>query len=154
MDPFLQAAIDEAKLGYHEGGIPVGSVLVRQGLILGRGHNRRIQDGNPVLHGELDAIQNAGRLPLHIYHECTLYTTLSPCMLTCGAILFFGISRVIIGDNQTCPGEVEFLQSRGVEVVIKDEPQCIDLMKKYIAGSPDAWDEDVKLEERIVRFRR
>jgi cytosine/creatinine deaminase len=132
MDPFLQAAIDEAKLGYHEGGIPVGSVLVRQGLILGRGH----------------------RLPLHIYHECTLYTTLSPCMLTCGAILFFGISRVIIGDNQTCPGEVEFLQSRGVEVVIKDEPQCIDLMKKYIAGSPDAWDEDVKLEERIVRFRR
>lgn len=143
MDPFMQAAIDEAQAGFDEGGIPIGSVIVRDGLILGRGHNRRMQEGNPVLHGEMDALQNAGRLPAHIYRECTLYTTLSPCPMCSGAILLYGIPRVVIGENRTFMGEEELLKSRGVEVTVLDDPRCVKLMADFIKAQPEAWNEDI-----------
>lgn len=143
MDPFMQAAIDEAKAGFDEGGIPIGSVIVRDGLILGRGHNRRMQEGNPVLHGEMDALQNAGRLPAHIYRECTLYTTLSPCPMCSGAILLYGIPRVVIGENKTFMGEEELLKSRGVELTVLDDPRCVKLMDDFIKAFPEAWNEDI-----------
>lgn len=143
MDPFMQAAIDEAQAGFDEGGIPIGSVIVRDGLILGRGHNRRMQDGNPVLHGEMDALQNAGRLPAHIYRECTLYTTLSPCPMCSGAILLYGIPRVVIGENRTFMGEEELLKSRGVELTVLDDPRCVKLMDDFIKAQPEAWNEDI-----------
>jgi cytosine/creatinine deaminase len=143
MDPFMQAAIDEAQAGFDEGGIPIGSVIVRDGLILGRGHNRRMQEGNPVLHGEMDALQNAGRLPAHIYRECTLYTTLSPCPMCSGAILLYGIPRVVIGENKTFMGEEELLKSRGVELTVLDDPTCVKLMADFIKAYPEAWNEDI-----------
>lgn len=143
MDPFMQAAIDEAQAGFDEGGIPIGSVIVRDGLILGRGHNRRMQEGNPVLHGEMDALQNAGRLPAHIYRECTLYTTLSPCPMCSGAILLYGIPRVVIGENKTFLGEEELLKSRGVELTVLDDPTCVKLMADFIKAYPEAWNEDI-----------
>ncbi len=143
MDPFLQAAIAEASTGFAEGGIPIGSVLVRQGIILGRGHNRRMQQGNPVLHGEMDALQNAGRLPAHIYRECTLYTTLSPCPMCSGAILLYGIPKVVIGENLTFLGEEELLKSRGVQLEVVQSKECIDLMKKFIEAYPSVWNEDI-----------
>ncbi len=143
MDPFMQAAIDEAQAGFDEGGIPIGSVIVREGLILGRGHNRRMQEGNPVLHGEMDALQNAGRLPAHIYRECTLYTTLSPCPMCSGAILLYGIPRVVIGENKTFMGEEELLRSRGVELTVLDDPRCVKLMNDFIKVYPEAWNEDI-----------
>ncbi len=143
MDPFMQAAIDEARAGFDEGGIPIGSVIVRDGLILGRGHNRRMQEGNPVLHGEMDALQNAGRLPAHIYRECTLYTTLSPCPMCSGAILLYGIPRVVIGENKTFMGEEELLKSRGVELTVLDDPTCVKLMADFIKAFPEAWNEDI-----------
>ncbi len=143
MDPFMQAAIDEAQAGFDEGGIPIGSVIVRDGLILGRGHNRRMQEGNPVLHGEMDALQNAGRLPAHIYRECTLYTTLSPCPMCSGAILLYGIPRVVIGENKTFMGEEELLRSRGVELTVLDDPRCVKLMDDFIKAYPEAWNEDI-----------
>lgn len=143
MDPFMQAAIDEARAGFDEGGIPIGSVIVRDGLILGRGHNRRMQEGNPVLHGEMDALQNAGRLPAHIYRECTLYTTLSPCPMCSGAILLYGIPRVVIGENKTFMGEEELLKSRGVELSVLDDPTCVNLMADFIKAYPEAWNEDI-----------
>ena len=143
MDPFMQAAIDEARAGFDEGGIPIGSVIVRDGLILGRGHNRRMQEGNPVLHGEMDALQNAGRLPAHIYRECTLYTTLSPCPMCSGAILLYGIPRVVIGENRTFMGEEELLRSRGVELTVLDDPRCVKLMADFIKAQPEAWNEDI-----------
>ncbi|WP_193212216.1 nucleoside deaminase [Luteolibacter marinus] len=143
MDPFLQAAINEASAGLSEGGIPIGSVLVRQGIILGRGHNRRMQQGNPILHGEMDALQNAGRLPAHIYRECTLYTTLSPCPMCTGAILLYGIPKVVIGENQTFMGEEELLRSRGVETEVVQSAACIDLMKRFIDQNPTVWNEDI-----------
>jgi cytosine deaminase len=143
MDPFMQAAIDEAQTGFDEGGIPIGSVIVRDGLILGRGHNRRMQEGNPVLHGEMDALQNAGRLPAHIYRECTLYTTLSPCPMCSGAILLYGIPRVVIGENKTFMGEEELLKSRGVELTVLDDPTCVKLMADFIKAYPEAWNEDI-----------
>lgn len=139
----MQAAIDEAQAGFDEGGIPIGSVIVRDGLILGRGHNRRMQEGNPVLHGEMDALQNAGRLPAHIYRECTLYTTLSPCPMCSGAILLYGIPRVVIGENKTFMGEEELLRSRGVELTVLDDPRCVKLMDDFIKAYPDAWNEDI-----------
>src|SRR5688572_17152824 len=132
MDPFLQAAISEAATGLSEGGIPIGSVLVRQGIILGRGHNRRMPQGNPILHGEMDALQNAGRLPAHIYRECTLYTTLSPCPMCTGAILLYNIPKVVIGENLTFLGEEELLKSRGVEVEVVQSDKCVDLMRRFI----------------------
>ena len=143
MDPFLQAAIAEASTGLAEGGIPIGSVLVRQGIILGRGHNRRMQQGNPVLHGEMDALQNAGRLPAHIYRECTLYTTLSPCPMCSGAILLYGIPKVVIGENQTFMGEEELLKSRGVQLEVVQSEKCIDLMRRVIEANPTVWNEDI-----------
>ena len=143
MDPFLQAAISEAATGFDEGGIPIGSVLVRQGIILGRGHNRRMQLGNPVLHGEMDALQNAGRLPAHIYRECTLYTTLSPCPMCSGAILLYGIPKVVIGENLTFMGEEEHLKSRGVQLEVVQSKECIDLMQKFIEAYPSVWNEDI-----------
>jgi creatinine deaminase len=143
MDPFLQAAIAEASAGLAEGGIPIGSVLVRQGIILGRGHNRRMQLGNPVLHGEMDALQNAGRLPAHIYRECTLYTTLSPCPMCSGAILLYGIPKVVIGENKTFLGEEELLKSRGVQLEVVQSEQCIGLMRRFIEANPTVWNEDI-----------
>jgi len=143
MDPFLQAAIAEASAGLAEGGIPIGSVLVRQGIILGRGHNRRMQQGNPVLHGEMDALQNAGRLPAHIYRECTLYTTLSPCPMCSGAILLYGIPKVVIGENLTFMGEEELLKSRGVQLEVVQSEKCIDLMRQFIEAYPTVWNEDI-----------
>jgi len=143
MDPFLQAAIAEASTGFAEGGIPIGSVLVRQGIILGRGHNRRMQQGNPILHGEMDALQNAGRLPAHIYRECTLYTTLSPCPMCSGAILLYGIPRVVVGENLSFAGEEELLKSRGVRVEVLQDGRCVDLMRRFIAASPGVWNEDI-----------
>ena len=143
MDPFLQAAIAEASAGLAEGGIPIGSVLVRQGIILGRGHNRRMQQGNPVLHGEMDALQNAGRLPAHIYRECTLYTTLSPCPMCSGAILLYGIPKVVIGENHTFMGEEELLKSRGVEIEVVQSEKCIGLMRSFIEANPTVWNEDI-----------
>lgn len=143
MDPFLQAAILEASTGLAEGGIPIGSVLVRQGIILGRGHNRRMQQGNPILHGEMDALQNAGRLPAHIYRECTLYTTLSPCPMCTGAILLYGIPKVVIGENQTFMGEEELLKSRGVEIEVVQSDKCVDLMRRFIDANPTVWNEDI-----------
>lgn len=143
MDPFLQAAITEAATGLSEGGIPIGSVLVRQGIILGRGHNRRMQQGNPILHGEMDALQNAGRLPAHIYRECTLYTTLSPCPMCTGAILLYGIPKVVIGENLTFMGEEALLKSRGVEIEVVQSEKCVDLMRRFISANPTVWNEDI-----------
>lgn len=143
MDPFLQAAIEEAKRGRKEGGIPIGSVLVHQGKILGRGHNRRVQKGSTVLHGEMDALENAGRLPASVYRECVLYTTLSPCSMCSGAILLYGIPRVIIGENQTFLGEEALLRSRGVELEVLQDPECVAMMRAFIAEEPTLWNEDI-----------
>jgi len=143
MDIFLQAAIDEARKGLSEGGIPIGSVLVHRGVIIGRGHNRRVQQGSVVLHGEMDALENAGRQPASVYQECTIYTTLSPCPMCSGAILLYGIPRVVVGENLTFQGEEAHLASRGVKVEICQDPACIDLMTGFIAASPDLWNEDI-----------
>jgi cytosine/creatinine deaminase len=143
MDPFLQAAIEEAKLGRKEGGIPIGSVLVYREKILGRGHNRRVQKGSTVLHGEMDALENAGRQPAAVYRECVLYTTLSPCSMCSGAILLYGIPRVIIGENRTFLGEEDLLRSRGVEIEVVQDPTCIAMMRDFIAENPALWNEDI-----------
>ena len=143
MDKFMQAAIYEAQLGLNEGGIPIGSVIVYQGEIIGRGHNRRVQEGSVVLHGEMDALENAGRQPASVYRECTLYTTLSPCPMCTGAILLYGIPKVIIGENETFMGEEELLRSRGVEVVVVDDTECKRLMREFIEAQPTLWNEDI-----------
>lgn len=143
MDPFLQAAIDEARMGLDEGGIPIGSVLVHHGRILGRGHNRRVQSGSPTLHGEMDALENAGRLPAAVYRESVLYTTLSPCAMCSGAILHYGIPRVVIGENQTFPGEEELLRSRGVQLDVLQDGECIRMMRGFITAHPELWNEDI-----------
>ena len=143
MDKFMQAAIEEAQQGLAEGGIPIGSVLVHQGQIIGRGHNRRIQQGSPTLHGEMDALENAGRLSAGVYRQCVLYTTLSPCSMCSGAILLYGIPKVVIGENHTFMGEEALLQSRGVEVEVVNSQQCIDLMQQFILAQPQLWNEDI-----------
>ncbi len=143
MDPFIQAAIDEARLGLKEGGIPIGSVIVHEGKIIGRGHNRRVQNGSVVLHGEMDALENAGRQKASIYRECTLYTTLSPCPMCSGAILLYGIPKVIVGENQTFMGEEELLRSRGVDVSVLQDHECIQLMTDFIQDAPELWNEDI-----------
>ena len=143
MDPFMQAAIDEAERGLQEGGIPIGSVVVYQGRIIGRGHNKRVQQGSVVLHGEMDALENAGRQPGAVYRDCTLYTTLSPCPMCSGAILLYGIPKVVVGENRTFMGDEALLRERGVAVEILDDPTCIDLMKRFIAASPALWNEDI-----------
>lgn len=143
MDPFLTAAIDEARRGLAEGGIPIGSVLVHQGRIVGRGHNRRVQRGSTVLHGEMDALENAGRLPAQVYRECTLYTTLSPCPMCSGAIVLYGIPRVVIGENDTFMGEEAWLRDHGVELTLADNAECKALMTAFIAAHPTLWNEDI-----------
>ena len=142
-DPFMQAAIDEARRGEREGGIPIGSVLVHRGRIVGRGHNRRVQRGSTVLHGEMDALENAGRQPAAVYRECVLYTTLSPCPMCSGAILLYGIPKVIIGENQTFLGEEALLRSRGVSVEVLQDTTCIALMTAFIRAHPELWNEDI-----------
>jgi creatinine deaminase len=144
-DQFLQAAIDEAECGLREGGIPIGSVLVHRdrGIILGRGHNRRVQRGSAVLHGEMDALENAGRQPALVYRESVLYTTLSPCAMCSGAILLYGIPAVIVGENQTFLGEEELLRSRGVSVTVLQDATCIRLMTGFIRDNPQLWNEDI-----------
>ena len=142
-DPFMKAAIEEARAGLAEGGIPIGSVLVHQGKIIGRGHNRRIQRGSPTLHGEMDALENAGRLPARVYRESVIYTTLSPCSMCTGAILLYGIPRVIAGENRTFMGEEEHLRSRGVIVEVVDDAECVALMTKFIEDNPRLWNEDI-----------
>lgn len=143
MDEFMQAAFEEARKGFNEGGIPIGSVLVHDGKIIGRGHNRRVQSGSPTLHGEMDALENAGRQPASVYRKCTIYTTLSPCSMCSGAILLYGIPRVVIGENQTFMGEEDLLRSRGVELVVLNDPACIDLMTRFISEKPELWNEDI-----------
>lgn len=140
---FLQEAINEAKLGVAEGGIPIGSVLVHKGKVIGRGHNRRVQQGSTVLHGEMDALENAGRLPAKIYRESVLYTTLSPCPMCSGAILLYGIPTVIIGENKTFMGEEQLLTARGVDVQVVDNLECQQLMEDFIKEHPELWNEDI-----------
>jgi cytosine/creatinine deaminase len=142
-DKFLEAAIEEAQLGLREGGIPIGSVLVHQGRILGRGHNRRVQKGSSILHGEMDALENAGRQPASIYRESVLYTTLSPCPMCTGAILLYGIPHVIVGENHTFKGEEDLLRSRGVMVEVLQDAQCIEMMENFIQRHPQLWNEDI-----------
>ncbi len=139
----MNAAIDEAEQGLNEGGIPIGSVLVHQGKIIGRGHNRRAQNGSVVLHGEMDALEDAGRQPAHVYKECTIYTTLSPCAMCSGAILLYGIPRVVIGENQTFLGEEALLRSRGVSVEVLRDSTCLELMTEFIRSNPTLWHEDI-----------
>jgi creatinine deaminase len=143
MDLFLQAAIDEARQGLAEGGIPIGSVIVHGDKILGRGHNRRVQKGSAILHGEMDALENAGRQTAAVYRECVLYTTLSPCSMCSGAILLYGIPRVIIGENRTFLGDEEFLRARGVSIEIVHSDECIQLMEEFIRKNPKLWNEDI-----------
>ncbi len=143
MDPFLQAAIDEAKAGFAEGGIPIGSVLVIDGRIVGRGHNRRVQRGSAILHAEMDCLENAGRLKASDYRRSVLYSTLSPCDMCSGTALLYGIPRVVIGENRTFQGPEEYVRSRGVELQIVDDPQCIELMRQFIAARPELWNEDI-----------
>ncbi len=139
----LQAAIEEAKKGLSEGGIPIGSVIVYEGFVLGAGHNRRVQNGSVVLHGEMDAFENAGRQSAAIYQKCTLYTTLSPCPMCSGAILLYGIPRIVIGENDTFMGEEAHLKSRGVEVLMLDNDECKTLMRDFIQARPQLWNEDI-----------
>jgi creatinine deaminase len=143
MDKFMAEAINEAKKGLAEGGIPIGSVIVHNNKILGRGHNRRIQKGSVVLHGEMDAFENAGRQPASVYRECTLYTTLSPCPMCTGAILLYGIPKVVIGENTTFMGDETLLRLRGVEVIVADSPECKQMMEDFIKHNPALWNEDI-----------
>jgi creatinine deaminase len=142
-DIFFEAAVEEARKGYAEGGIPIGSVLVHDGKILGRGHNKRVQQGSPTLHGEMDALENAGRQPAKIYRESVLYTTLSPCPMCTGAILLYGIPKVIVGENTTFMGEEQLLKNRGVEVVVLNSNECKQLMQEFIRTKPELWNEDI-----------
>ena len=146
MDQFLTAAYEQALKSFQEGGIPIGSVIVHDGEIVGRGHNQRVQKKSVVLHGEMDALENAGRRSAAFYRECTLYTTLSPCSMCSGTILLYGIPKVVIAENKTFLGEEELLKSRGVEVIVVNDTACYDLMQKFIAQHPDLWNEDIAVE--------
>jgi cytosine deaminase len=143
MDEFLQAAIQEAERGLAEGGIPIGSVLVHDGRILGRGHNRRVQKGSAILHGEMDALENAGRQPARVYRESIIYTTLSPCAMCSGTILLYGIPQVVIGENRTFMGEEDLLRSRGVMLTVVGDTRCQELMAQFIRANPTLWAEDI-----------
>ena len=142
-DPFLDAAIDEARKGSSEGGVPIGSVLVIEGQIFGRGHNRRVQKGSAVLHAEMDCLENAGRLRADDYERATLYSTLSPCDMCSGASLLYGIPRIVIGEHRTFRGPEDYLRSRGVELTILDDPRCVQLMTDFIREHPELWNEDI-----------
>lgn len=143
MDPFMAEAIKEAQLGLNEGGIPIGSVIVFEGRIIGRGHNRRIQKGSAILHGEMDALENAGRQPADVYSKCTLYTTLSPCPMCSGAIRLYGIPKVVIGENKTFKGDEDILKANGVNLVVLQDAACIEMMSGFIKNSPGLWNEDI-----------
>ncbi|MCG7600264.1 nucleoside deaminase [Halomonas sp. McH1-25] len=143
MDEFMQAAIDEARRGLEQGGVPIGSVLVHRGRIIGRGHNQRQQRGSVVLHGEMDALENAGRQPASVYRDSVIYTTLSPCSMCSGAILLYGIPRVVIGENRTFMGAEAHLRQHGVTLDVLDNAECRELMDAFIASHPDVWNEDI-----------
>jgi cytosine/creatinine deaminase len=143
MDPFLRAAIEEARQGLAEGGIPIGSVLVIDGGIVGRGHNRRVQQGSAILHAEMDCIERAGRLKGADYRRSTLYSTLSPCDMCSGTALLYGIPRIVIGENRTFRGPEDYVRSRGVELTIVDDSECVRLMREFIAAKPELWNEDI-----------
>lgn len=140
---FLKAALEEAKKGYAEGGIPIGSVLVYRNEIIGSGYNKRVQKGSAILHGEMDALENAGRQPASVYKNCTIYTTLSPCPMCSGVILLYGIPKVVIGENKTFMGEETLLKSRNVQLVVMDDPDCYNLMQEFIKEKPQLWNEDI-----------
>lgn len=143
MDEFLRAAIDEARTGLAEGGIPIGSVLICDGEIIGRGHNRRVQNGSVIHHAEMNCLENAGRQEAAVYRRCTIYSTLSPCPMCSGAILLYGIPRVVAGENVTFQGPEEYLRSQGVSVEIVQDAACIEMMREFIAKNPRLWDEDI-----------
>jgi len=143
MDKYLDAAIEEAKKGMEAGGIPVGSVLVIDGQIVGRGHNQRVQKGSAILHAEMDCLENAGRIRASDYRRATLYSTLSPCDMCSGAVLLYGIPRVVIGENRTFRGPEDYVRSRGVEVAVIDDPTCRQLMETFISNNPELWNEDI-----------
>ncbi|HYR83302.1 MAG TPA: nucleoside deaminase [Terriglobia bacterium] len=143
MDEFLAAAIEEAKKGLAEGGIPIGSVLVIDGRIAGRGHNQRVQKGSAVLHAEMDCLENAGRLKAVDYRRATLYSTLSPCDMCSGTVLLYGIPRVVVGENRTFCGPEDYVRSRGVDIVVVDSRECRDLMERFIRERPELWNEDI-----------
>jgi cytosine deaminase len=146
MDEFMAAALEEARTGLREGGIPIGAVLVHRGRIIGRGHNRRRQRGSAILHGEMDALENAGRHPAGVYRECTLYTTLSPCAMCSGAVLLYGIPRVVIGEHRTFLGEEALLRSRGVALTVLGDPAVEQILADFIRDHPDLWNEDIGRE--------
>ncbi|HYO25506.1 MAG TPA: nucleoside deaminase [Lacipirellulaceae bacterium] len=143
MDRFLEAAIAEARQGLAEGGIPIGSVLVIDGAIVGAGHNRRVQRGSAILHAEMDCLENAGRLPARDYRRAVLYSTLSPCDMCSGTALLYGIPRIVIGENRTFQGPEQYVRSRGVELEIVDNAECVELMRQFIAARPELWNEDI-----------
>ena len=143
MDKFIKEAINEANISFNEGGIPIGSVLVYDGKIIGRGHNKRVQKDSVVLHGEMDALENTGRLPASVYKKCTLYTTLSPCPMCSGAILLYGIPKVVIGENKTFLGSESLLRENGVELVVLNNEECKDIMHQFISENPELWNEDI-----------
>jgi cytosine/creatinine deaminase len=143
VDPFMQAAIEEAEIGLAEGGIPIGSVVVHDGQIVGRGHNRRVQQGSTILHGEMDALERSGRRPAAFYRDCTIYTTLSPCAMCSGAILLYRIPRVVIGENHSFMGEESLLASRGVNIEVLNDPRCTELMRIFMEQHPRLWAEDI-----------
>jgi len=143
VDVFLKAAIAEAQKGIAEGGIPIGSVLVIDGEIVGRGHNRRVQSGSPVLHAEMDCLENAGRIKAEDYRRATLYSTLSPCDMCSGAALLYGIPKIVVGENYTFRGPEEYVRSRGVEVQVKNSHECRAMMEEFIANNPTLWNEDI-----------
>jgi cytosine/creatinine deaminase len=140
---WLDVAVEEARAGRDEGGIPIGAALVADGVLLGAGHNRRVQDGSPILHGETDALANAGRRSADVYRRSTMYTTLSPCDMCTGAVLLYEIPRVVIGENETFVGGEDLLRSRGVEVIVADDAECVAMMRAFIAGNPALWNEDI-----------
>jgi cytosine/creatinine deaminase len=143
MDPFLQAALAEARQGLAEGGIPIGSVLVIDGAIVGRGHNRRVQKGSAILHAEMDCLENAGRLTARDYRRAVLYSTLSPCDMCSGAALLYKVPRIVVGENQTFRGPEDYVRSRGVEVTVLQDPECVLLMREFITANPGLWNEDI-----------
>jgi len=140
---FLAHAIEQARIGRDEGGVPIGAALVADGRVLGVGHNRRVQQGSAIRHGETDALENVGRLPASVYRRATMYTTLSPCDMCTGAILLYGIPRVVMGENRTFVGGEDYLRARGVEVVNLDSEECVELMREFIAARPEIWNEDI-----------
>ena len=143
MDIYLNEAVEEARIGLKEGGIPIGSVIVHKGKIIGKGHNKRVQNSSVILHGEMDALENAGRQPASVYKNCTLYTTLSPCPMCTGAILLYGIPKVVIGENKNFLGAEDTLRNNGVEVIVINDKTCIELMEGFISNNPTLWNEDI-----------